>query len=796
MVQTLTKDSKSNSIYTFLDYEVFAHHREIVQGGSKLNLSKKSFDTLLYLLKKPGSAVSKQELLDAIWPNQIVTDAALNKQITRLRSDLVSQHPSDEIIIETIRGVGVRFVPTVQVKKSASQKVTANQSKLTMLLWFVFVPLLVWIILYFSTDIFNKKQEPELQIKQLAEVIETRQETSVNVAIVPSKNNVDWLNVGGLDYLSGRLQKHKGIQIVNPRDEWFKKGDTQFVSIELSHKQGIDYVLTVENLSKEKDYQADLVLRNQSGIMAKKIITATNLNLLFDRINSWVGRQLKISSIINQGEISGYAPTEFALESYLKGMDVADQNYSKAIQLFKAAVNDDPRFFAAWLTLANIESEMGHNNKALALIDIIEKREDFDKNLLDNLYQIKSSILLNLNQIDEAQTTLNMAIKLSKEQNDMMVLINALGIKVALEYKVAPSNEKVTLILKEQLGLIKRYAPDPFEIAYATINLAQIYHNTKQHAYAVEHAQRAYEIFNRENHIHGLFSSAVIIAEMHFDMGETAKSLQILERIQGAYENIESYGTKDSFLQVKIDTLANNGFRILANVAIEDLKELGTTHASYDNKVAAIIKNIDTDILYKDYDSAKRNTTLLTNIVENTDAQIAPVYQYAVKIYELYVAAYTEPPKQARLMFDNYQHDYPKLQEFFAKEMRYVKNIFVSKDGFKSEAIKEYHELIEIFREENQIYNALDIGYLLLDLLWQNDKQDYQKTMNYLDEISTFKYPINKYKAQFLAFNKDYINAYVMMVDLKSKANEFWTTKDQILLEGYQQLAQEKNRHN
>ncbi len=90
----------------------------------------------------------------------------------------------------------------------------------------------------------------------------------------------------------------------------------------------------------------------------------------------------------------------------------------------------------------------------------------------------------------------------------------------------------------------------------------------------------------------------------------------------------------------------------------------------------------------------------------------------------------------------------------------------------------------------NNIRYALYAGYSMLELQWKNNMEDYVKTMNYLDEISTFKYPIHKYKAQYLAYNKDYINAYVMMVDLKSKANEFWTTNDQIFLEQYQQLAQ------
>lgn len=336
MAKILTSDNKKLTTYTFLNYEVQPHLRKITQNGKELVLGKKSFDLLLFLLQRQGQVVTKQELMDSVWPGLIITDSTLNKQVARLRSDLASQKANDETVIETVRGVGLHFVPTVQTKQT---NVVTKQSNLKLLWWLV--PIVLIAMFYFSTNIF-KKTPPSLKQESIAKIAKITRLESVNVAIVPSQKNVDWLNVGGLDYLSGQLQKHQEIHIINPRDEWFKKGDSQFVSIELSHKKGIDYVLTVKNLLKDKDYQADLVLRNQAGILAKKMITATNLNLLFDRIDSWLGHQLKISSIINKGEFLGYAPTEFALESFLKGLDIAKhQNYSKAVLLIQAAVNDD-----------------------------------------------------------------------------------------------------------------------------------------------------------------------------------------------------------------------------------------------------------------------------------------------------------------------------------------------------------------------------------------------------------------------------------------------------------------------
>lgn len=86
----MTKQKKNQqAIYTFIDYKVHPNLRELYQAKTQLKIGKKSFDILLLLIEKNGQVVTKEEIIDHVWPNQIVTDDALNKQITRLRKDLV-----------------------------------------------------------------------------------------------------------------------------------------------------------------------------------------------------------------------------------------------------------------------------------------------------------------------------------------------------------------------------------------------------------------------------------------------------------------------------------------------------------------------------------------------------------------------------------------------------------------------------------------------------------------------------------------------------------------------------------
>ena len=55
----------------------------LVQNGTEIPLRPKSFDVLLFLLKHAGRLVSRDALIQAVWPDVIVTDDSLT-QFTRI----------------------------------------------------------------------------------------------------------------------------------------------------------------------------------------------------------------------------------------------------------------------------------------------------------------------------------------------------------------------------------------------------------------------------------------------------------------------------------------------------------------------------------------------------------------------------------------------------------------------------------------------------------------------------------------------------------------------------------------
>ena len=228
---------------------------------------------------------------------------------------------------------------------------------------------------------------------------------------MPSKKVNDWLNIGGLTYLSEQLRTHTQIRTIDPQIEWFNRDSTQATAIKMSQADKIDYVLSVNNLLKDEHYMADIALRRKSGILAKQTIQATSLSGLFEKIESWVARQLTISTTLEDGQLNGYKPTDFALESYLRSLEAAkNKSYEKAIGLIQTAIDEDSHFLSAWMLLIEINLQLGNYNKAQALINTLEKNKDFDKDRLNDLYNAKALTLFYLNHLDASAQALDKSI--------------------------------------------------------------------------------------------------------------------------------------------------------------------------------------------------------------------------------------------------------------------------------------------------------------------------------------------------------------------------------------------------
>src|SRR5262249_15285939 len=95
---------------------------QLWQGNDLIPIRPKPFAVLSFLLERAGRLVTKDELLDAIWPDVSVGEAVLKKTVGEIR-DALSDEPKSPGYIETAHRRGYRFIADITVRpiNSATQ---------------------------------------------------------------------------------------------------------------------------------------------------------------------------------------------------------------------------------------------------------------------------------------------------------------------------------------------------------------------------------------------------------------------------------------------------------------------------------------------------------------------------------------------------------------------------------------------------------------------------------------------------------------------------------------------------
>ena len=102
----------ADAAYRFGPFHLDVRERRLSRGGEAIPLRLKVFDTLLVLVENAGRLVTKQELLDRVWPETAVEENNLNHNVSVLRKAL-GEKATGQQYIETVPRVGYRFAALV-----------------------------------------------------------------------------------------------------------------------------------------------------------------------------------------------------------------------------------------------------------------------------------------------------------------------------------------------------------------------------------------------------------------------------------------------------------------------------------------------------------------------------------------------------------------------------------------------------------------------------------------------------------------------------------------------------------
>src|ERR1700730_7468887 len=99
--------------YEFGAFRLTPSEGQLLREGLPLPLPPKAFEMLVLLVQQSGHLISKEELMQTLWPDSFVEEANLTHHIWMLRKTL-AEAENGHRYIETVPRRGYRFVADVR----------------------------------------------------------------------------------------------------------------------------------------------------------------------------------------------------------------------------------------------------------------------------------------------------------------------------------------------------------------------------------------------------------------------------------------------------------------------------------------------------------------------------------------------------------------------------------------------------------------------------------------------------------------------------------------------------------
>ncbi len=316
----------SQEIYSFNEFTLDLVRGCLVGGNrQEIKLRPKSFATLRYLVQNNGRLVSKDELIDAVWPDTAVTDNSLVQCLKEVREALGDK---SQQYIKTVPRRGYIFTNVNRTQAPGSVQYIENDEGIRAV--YVLAP---------STSLRPRK-----------------------IAILPFKSlsgdeNDKYLGLGIADTLITRLGT-AGQIVVRPTSSIQKYASTDQDSITAGREQQVDAVLE-GSIQKSGDKVRVTVrllsVADGSTLWAYK--SDENFGDLFtieDSVSEKLASTLafKLTGEQRQRLAKRYTDNTEAYQLYAKGVFLRSQMNQEALQksveCFKRAVELDPNYALAY----------------------------------------------------------------------------------------------------------------------------------------------------------------------------------------------------------------------------------------------------------------------------------------------------------------------------------------------------------------------------------------------------------------------------------------------------------------
>ncbi len=373
-------DPGDRGAYRFGPFQLDIRERRLSRGAEVIPLRLKVFDTLRVLVENAGRLVTKQELLDTVWPDAAVEENNLNHNVSVLRKAL-GEKATGQQYIETVPRVGYRFVAPVEVTElvpatsspsasTAGQEVDADQAaatasprargRRTVLALFAVATAIAGVAAsFFLVRYGTSGRSPALTGKDSVLIADFANTTgdavfdgTLRQAVAVQLGQTPFLNI---------VSEERVRETLRYMERSADERVTRELAREIAQRQGIEalligsiaslgrhYVISLEAVSAAS---GDTVAREQVEAESREKVLA-RLGEATTRLREKLGESLASIESFSAPIEQATTPSLDAFKAYDLGRRKHyDGQYFEAIPLYRRAVELDPNFAIAYAGL-------------------------------------------------------------------------------------------------------------------------------------------------------------------------------------------------------------------------------------------------------------------------------------------------------------------------------------------------------------------------------------------------------------------------------------------------------------
>jgi eukaryotic-like serine/threonine-protein kinase len=369
---------KAKELYEFGPFRVDAERAQVTRGDEVVPLTPKAFQILLLLVRNSNQVVTKDEILRTVWPDTIVEEGNLTRNIFMLRKAL-GESSQDHKYVVTVPNQGYRLAGTarlvaeVEAEQPPAPAIQPSRQPLRYWKWIVAVAAILLVVLgVFAWKAFT--HQPILTAKDTvvlgdftnstgdAVFDETlRQGTAVQLGQSPFFSLVSDQRVRQTLRLMGRSPDNKLTPEI--AREICERTASSVVLLGSIARLGTQYVI---GLRAENCRNGDVLDEEQVQATRKEDVLGA-LDKTVTRSRTRLGESIGTLQKFDRPLEEATTPSLEALKAYSLGRKVFfEQGNTVALPYLQRAVELDPNFAIAYRAMSGIYRNLNEQGQMLA----------------------------------------------------------------------------------------------------------------------------------------------------------------------------------------------------------------------------------------------------------------------------------------------------------------------------------------------------------------------------------------------------------------------------------------------